>query len=556
MKKLAIYARQSRIKETNGSIEDQIFIGKKKAESLNLLYEIYIDKGKTATKDNFDNRPEFMRLLKDVEAGLIQAVSVLDVSRLTRNQLTQYQIKQIFMKFNVVIHSYIEGVIDYKDTGQELLQDFLAMMNNKQVRDTTIKIKNVLKHRAEQGKAHHGAFKPYGYMAEGIDKKLSVNPEEEDTIKRIFSLCLSGYGTAKIATVLNDAGIETRGHKSLKNGRILRNKYTHEEYHIPTDKIKWRPNTILRILQNPIYKGERIYLGEVVPAPAIIDPLTWDKVQQQLKKNTNRSGLQKHKYLLKGLCFCGRCGRNFVGRTRESKRDHYYYCASKIGGDSCGIRSLNIDYLEEVIWYAVISSNTVTDMVLQEINKIQNPEYIQELEQDAQRYKYEISQLKSERARLITLFTKELITTEEFEKRNDDYTVNNEELIRQNEIVLLKLHNHSQLKAQIDEIVEFQRQLKDLSTNASFELKSLLVRQYIESITINYFDDSENYEIVLLIRLPDPFNDRIYFEQHAFYLKKGEKPNLLNYDPSYDKYYLDQLEREFNQPPITTPQDR
>ena len=64
-----------------------------------LIRGFYIDDGFSGT--NF-NRPEFNRMLNDIEKGLIEAVIVKDLSRLGRNYLkTGYYLEEYFPSKNV-----------------------------------------------------------------------------------------------------------------------------------------------------------------------------------------------------------------------------------------------------------------------------------------------------------------------------------------------------------------------------------------------------------------------------------------------------------------------
>ncbi len=100
---LAIYARQSREKETNGSIDEQLNKGRKTAATLGMSYVEYVDKGISAVSDTLSNRPECLRMMDDIENNRITAVFVYDMSRLTRSQVTNVAFKSIFKEKPVSI---------------------------------------------------------------------------------------------------------------------------------------------------------------------------------------------------------------------------------------------------------------------------------------------------------------------------------------------------------------------------------------------------------------------------------------------------------------------
>lgn len=540
MKKLGIYARQSREKETTGSIDDQVLNGKLKAQMLDYDYELYIDRGKSAAGESLDNRPEMQRMLNDIDLGVISAVYVYDESRLTRNYKNKEDIKKILKDRKILLYTSIDGIVNFEDANNELMSDIRTIFARKLITDTTAKIKGVLRNRVIAGKAHGGPLKPYGYTSDP-EKMLIIDEEESVIIKQIFNYSLSGLGSGKIAEVLNSNGIPTRGNKVLKNGINLRSKLDNKIRNIPKEKIKWAGNTILSILKNPLYKGERIYKGESFDAPAIVEPHIWDDVQTQIEKNKNRTGKVKHQYLLKELCFCGRCGSTFVGRTRENKKDHYYYCFSKRDKQKkCGIRSLNIDYLDEVVWYAVSNSNTIASFALAEIEKRKNPTYKKSLIAEKTRLERELNEEKEGKKKIIELCRKGILTDEEIESNLKDIKNAIIQIEKKIAELRLKIEHEVDIENAIDEIAEFQKQLDDIKFNATFELKHVIIRLLVEKITIDFDDALDQYIIELLVRIPGGR------EMQTLFLNKGQEPNLLNYSPDKDKYYQNYLKRSNN----------
>ncbi|RZK56024.1 MAG: recombinase family protein [Pedobacter sp.] len=533
--KIAIYARQSRSKETNGSIEDQVLKGQAKAIQLGKECEIYVDRGASAASHDTNNRPEFNRLMADIENGKFHDVFVTDCSRLTRHPLTEVIIKQTFQDHNVLLHTEMEGVIDYKNSTGELMAGLYALVNRKTVKDNTEKLKSVLKNRAINNKAHTGALKPFGYKADE-NKYLVIDEEEAVIVKRIFDYSSKGYGTQKIAEILNSEGIETKGRKVLKNG-IRRNKGTEQEIHILNEELRWCGNTILSMLKNTIYKGQRIYKGMPLSAPIIISENTWDLVQSSLARNRNRQGDIKHQYLLKNLCKCGRCGRNIVGRTRISKRDNYYYCASKIKKECCGFRSINIDFLDEVIWYAVINSNQIQDIALNEIKKLSNANYISELTTELLKLENMLNNLGNIKSRVLKTYELGYADENELKLKLD---VNKQEVFKIQERIKVtkdKILDNKKYISSINRLIDFQSMMEKIKYDTDFDTKRILVNMFIEKIVLDFDAVEEIYSIKPNIKLPNlSINGDVVVDEHVFYLNKGEKPNLLNYEPKEDRF--------------------
>ncbi|HEY0055194.1 MAG TPA: recombinase family protein [Pedobacter sp.] len=501
IQKLGIYARQSREKETNNSIEDQILQGTQKAHELKIAYQVYVDKDESAAYDTLDNRPGFRQLLEDIEKGFVSAVFVIDQSRLTRNEYTNLVIKDVLKQHNIIIYTTLDGVIDYQDSTSEMLNDIKNIFARKLVTDTSLKIKSVLRKRVAEGKAHGAAIKPYGYMADHL-KNLIVDEEEAEVVRQIYQMCINGFGSGKISAMLNKKGIKTKTYKYYQKQLIN----TPEGFDKKKLDVEWAPNVVLNILKNSLYKGQRIHKGELFEAPIIIEASIWDLAQEKIKKNTNAPGLSNHNYLLKSICFCGRCGSNFCGRTRPNKKDHVYYCASRVKKiHSCGIRSINIDTLESVIWCMISSSDILITRAREEVTQLKNPEYIQQLAKEKEILETNIKSQSSNKMKVLNLLTKGLLTQEEAEHQMMIFVEAikaDSELLKD---VSLKLENDYLLMKQVDELQAFLNSWSDLIFSANFELQYSLVRMLVDKIVIDFDDDDEVYTIKVYAKLPESY---------------------------------------------------
>jgi site-specific DNA recombinase len=500
---LGIYARQSKEKEQNLSIDDQVKQGQNKAKELGLPFIEYIDKGISAMSDSLAQRPACLKMMGDIEGGLITAIYVFDMSRLTRNVITNEYIKTILKAQNVKVHTK-GGIVDVTSSNDELMADLSALINNKMVRDSAIRVKGVLYNLALAGKAHTGIMKPYGYKGEDITRNLIIDEEESKIVKDIFSLYLSGYGSGKIAEHLNDRGIATRGRKALKNGINIKDKYTGIINHKPNNELIWVGPTVLNMLHNPIYKGERLYKGETITCPSIIEQETWNLVQEQTLINTNSPGLSKHPYLLKNLCFCGRCGSAFCGRTRLSKRDHYYRCASKIKkGSGCGIRSINVDTLESVIWSMIVRTDIILNKAHEEVQKLKSSDYLNELSIQKKKLQKLIDKENSYKTQVLSLLKKDILNEDEASLQ----IANSTKIVRESNENLkeinLKLDTNLILVEKIDELSEFVNQWETLALTNNFDLQNAIIRMFISKIIIDFDDETEIFTINTITKIPD-----------------------------------------------------
>jgi site-specific DNA recombinase len=130
---------------------------------------------------------------------------------------------------------------------------------------------------------------------------------------------------------------------------------------------RWRYSTVQNILHNPIYKGEgikRSQFGDVsVPAPALVDAVTWQAAQDALLRNRRLSTKNsQHTYLLRGLIRCANCGAAYTGSARRSTHDRQpitvrrYCCAGQSdhnkgsGAPRCPGKVLHANWLEDAVW--------------------------------------------------------------------------------------------------------------------------------------------------------------------------------------------------------------
>jgi DNA invertase Pin-like site-specific DNA recombinase len=494
--RLGIYCRISRAKDGNDlSIPDQKQKGIKKAKELGLPFDLYVDEGKSGASDKIEDRPEFERFIADVMNGKLSAVYAYDQSRFERNPKVRFAINEIFKKNNVDYYTELDGMVDLNDPQAEFFGDLLSVINKYHVTVTKIKVKSALKTRVESGKAH--SILPYGYKKDE-NGSLIIDQEESEIIKQIYDLSLSGMGTRSIADYLNENGVQTRYNKIQIGTISTKNRYTGTITVTNKKDIKWAGNTIRNIIKNSIYKGERVYSGEVYKVPEIINSTKWEKVQKNLANNRNNTGKKvEHRYLLKGLIRCGVCGRNMYGRSRISKHDNYYMCSSKrIKGETCGNRSINIDKLEAFIWDRFFKGNDFIDRIKQEFAN--DGTKLIELKKQIDSLSSKLNSLNNEKKHAVELVIKGTLSESDFkigigktDKDIDNTSISLNELKQR----LHVLENNTKIiKKYKDEFVHF-------TTNTTFQQKKKIINDFIENIVVKYDDFMDSYNIEIQFKL-------------------------------------------------------
>lgn len=328
---------------------------------------------------------EMMEFVKDPSKE-IKKVIVQEISRLGRSTI---EVKKTIDKLkddkiSVYITSLGLETLDEKGNSNHfagLIFTILAELAAMERETIIFRSRDGLLESVKKGNVGSGIMIPYGYKKD-IDKKMVINDVEAMVIQRIYNLSLEGKGTRVIAEILNSDSVPTRGNMAFKNNVKLPNGVIREP-----GSFQWAGNTVLGILRNPIYKGERRYKGKlltepiIIRSPIIISPDQWERVQDQLIINSNENARNtKHDYILRKKLICGFCNRFYTGKKRTSLKDNFYQCSSKLyPRHTCKNKGISIDKIENVIWSILRDGNKDFQTRLIMKSKIDNSEEIGEL---------------------------------------------------------------------------------------------------------------------------------------------------------------------------------
>ena len=297
----------------------------------------FTDDGVSGTR--FD-RPGFLAMMEEVEAGRVEAVVIKDMSRLGRDYLKVGQVMEILRQRGVRLIAINDGVDSLK--GDDDFTPFRNIMNEFYARDTSRKIRSVFKSKGMSGKHLTGTV-IYGYLWDEKREHWLVDEEASEVVRRIFSLTLEGYGPYQIACKLSTDRIEIPVvHLARFNEGVNRSKPVKDPY-------GWGSSTIVNILKKREYLGHTInfktrkhfkdkkshYVSEdrwtifENTHEAIIDQQTFDLVQK-IRSNVRRypNGWGEAAPLT-GLLYCADCGgKMYVHRTNNGKRVSQYTCSN------------------------------------------------------------------------------------------------------------------------------------------------------------------------------------------------------------------------------------
>ena len=340
---LAIYTRLSREDSESSSIENQLREGKSFAKDNGFNdIKIYNEGEGVSGGADIKDRPKLFKLLQDINNDEVSAVWFRNQNRLERSSNTWHIFTTEAKKHNVEIY-FNDKLFDFENPQDNLFGTITSALNQYQKDLQSAQTKRTLKDNASEGRVW--SVVAYGYKSD--NGFLAIDETEAEIVKEIYGLSLSGMGTRTIANRLNERGVPTRKNKIF------------------------RPHTVQSVIKNPLYKGKRIFSGEVFKSPAIVTSEYWQKVNDNLENNRTHSGKKvEYKYLLKGLLKCSKCGRNYYGRKRSNKRDNFYMCSSKRFSDlNCSSRGINIDILDSLIWHTVIKEGKLKEHIIEQHNK-------------------------------------------------------------------------------------------------------------------------------------------------------------------------------------------
>ncbi|MBE7439220.1 MAG: recombinase family protein [Spirochaetales bacterium] len=264
----------------------------------------YVDGGFSGSSID---RPEFKRLLADVERGAIDAIFFTELSRLSRSLKDFLGIFEFTQQHNcdlVCLKTEIDTTSPFSNLVVRILMVFAEFERDM----TADRIRRNAYERSKRGLAY-GGFEPLGYKRDPEHKgRLLVDTEEAKLVRDIFQ------------TYLRKCSL-------LETLRVLKNQYDHPKIQ------KLSRNGIYGILTSRVYIGIREIKTtegtEEVPGAwqAIITDKTFEQVREVLSGNGPGPRSPRHNYIFSGLIRCARCDKKLQGKsgTGRSGQVRYYY---------------------------------------------------------------------------------------------------------------------------------------------------------------------------------------------------------------------------------------
>ncbi len=406
------------------------------------LVEEAQDDGYTGT--NYD-RPGFKRVLEAIQSKRVNCVIVKDLSRLGREYIeTGKYLEMIFPSFGVRFIA-INDDVDSENSraGDDIIIPVKNIMNEAYCRELSQKLRKQFRIQRSNGE-FLGAFANYGYCKSPDDKhKLVVDDYAAEVVRGIFSLKFQGYSQQAIADFLNKEQVLSPADYKKSLGLNYKTGFKTEAVS------KWSAVTVTRILTNPIYIGTLVQGKRGTPNykikklrmrdekdwvvvennhEPIIDLLTFNIVQQMLKRDTRTSPKKDIVYPLSGMVFCADCKASMLRKTvhRGKRTFSYYVCSANKKGNGCSSHGFEQGKLEQTVLRAITKHIEVildTDALLKSMGQvsIENAR-IKRLDLAIVQKNSELDRCKDFRMKLYEALNDNLIDRDEYEKMRSKYT--------------------------------------------------------------------------------------------------------------------------------------
>lgn len=365
-----LYLRLSRDDEQQGdssSIITQRQMLKKYANENNIaIYDEYVDDGWSGT--NFD-RPDFQRMIQDIELGYINCVIVKDLSRLGRNYILTGQYTELYFPSHNVRFIAITDNVD-SNNGDNEFAPFKNIINEWYAKDISKKVHSALQTKFAMGE-RYCAYPPLGYVKNPENHgRFIIDEETRWIIEKIFNYASEGMGAGRITKALITEQIPTPSWFNFKRDGTFAHIYENQP---EEKKYMWTLAQVKKILKDETYIGNSIHNRQTTKSfkckqkvrkpesewlrienthEPIIDREQFFQVQEMIKSR-RREQKDKTVQVFAGLVKCADCGWSMrFGTNKANKNPYSFFSCSRYGQMGkifCSMHYIRYDTLYEYV---------------------------------------------------------------------------------------------------------------------------------------------------------------------------------------------------------------
>ncbi len=368
----------------------------------------YCDDGWSGT--NFD-RPDFKRMIDDIEAGKINLVIVKDLSRFGREyaQMGLY-IEHYFEEKGIRFISVAEN-IDTKNGMDNLTLPFTNVINSYYARQASTKTKAAHRARAKAG-MYLGGHAPFGYIKDPDNRHhLIIDPSAADIVREIFQMFADGMGYVRMTKTLRERKIlNPIAYFNQNNPDFYKSEYWRKPF-------DWHATSIRVILMNRAYLGQVVFgktktkgffdkarvstpeeewiVVDNVHEPIISREL-WDTVHQ-LMKGRRRENNNGEVQMFAGLVKCSTCGSSLnVSYDKKNGKYRGFSCwvYKNYGKERCTSHAIGWKTLNQLVLDDVRRNASAAKLATQKYKNILIAAKAEKKKQETEKYKRELKAIE------------------------------------------------------------------------------------------------------------------------------------------------------------------
>lgn len=495
------------------------------------LYDRYIDEGITGTSTL--KRKHFMRMMNDAKEGCFDLIITREVSRFARNTVDTLQETRKLKKMGVEVYFSEDNIWTFNDEDGELKLTIMATLAQNESKKISQRVKAGQTITFQNG-TFYGNGNILGYNYNKFTKEVTINPEQAEIVKYIFSEFLKGNGST-----------------------IIKYKLEKKGYLTSTGLKQWSASYIVRLLQNPFYCGTVVYRKSYIPDyleqkakrnkgeveqviiegthEPIISKEDFDKVQEIIKQRRKKldekkevgKGIPKNIWCKKLLCKCGsKFNKMKYHKQSDGTITYCYQCYKqrRIGSSQTRMKkgldtseSCNISIVQE--WKLVLMANVIFDVIWNDKERIidmanqlidetikdddfQN-EYLKELEEN----KNKILTYEKKKRKLIDMYLNDLIDKENYKAKKDDLDqVINDYLNKNKELESKQVIPKDSLKKKLLGLK--QSIINNLNYNSNY-VSDDVISSFVKEVVVN--EDKYDWKLNYLSEIVNENN--IYSEK-------------------------------------------
>ncbi|MBR3818198.1 MAG: recombinase family protein [Clostridia bacterium] len=330
------------------------------------IVEWYCDEAVSGTTDK---RPEFQRLISDIENHKVKTLIVHKLDRFSRNKKDTFNYMDLCEDCGVKLISVSEPIGN--SPADKMMVTVLSGINEYYSLNLSGEVMKGMKENAYKCESTGGP-PPLGY--DMVNKKLVINEKEAEAVRLIYEMCAEGYGYGKIIDRLNLLGYRTKkGNKFAKNS--LCDLITNEKYkgvYVFNKRSSKAKRDKKR--NNHKYKPDEEIIRIPGGCPAIVSEELWNKANSVRKVTGKFKSNAKRQYLLTGMLVCGECGAKMHGNLRTSTKGHKYMtyrCNNRINQHSCSKKEIRTEIVDDFVLDEIFK-NFFTDATISKLTDAVN----------------------------------------------------------------------------------------------------------------------------------------------------------------------------------------